>query len=131
MRGATECMPLEPWLVWLYGMCGEYTARDHYLCCGHQRHRNVAKRLHGLAGPLLAWRPVDARGFGRGHAGQQGRGIRATLAPMYDDHDFVLDAADALGHDLRGSVYGLAHGGYRADRDDFRRGVLKDNLAIV
>ncbi|MCS7062338.1 MAG: amidohydrolase, partial [Anaerolineae bacterium] len=22
MRGATERMPLEPWLVWLYGTCG-------------------------------------------------------------------------------------------------------------
>jgi 5-methylthioadenosine/S-adenosylhomocysteine deaminase len=57
-------------------------------------------------------------------------GIRATVAPMYDDHDYVLDAGDALGHDLRGSVYGLAHGGYRPDRDDYRRGVLKDNLAL-
>jgi cytosine/adenosine deaminase-related metal-dependent hydrolase len=57
-------------------------------------------------------------------------GIRATVAPMYDDHDTVLDAGDALGHDLRSSVYGMAHGGYRADRDDFRRGVLKDNLAL-
>ena len=32
LRGATECMPLEPWLVWLYGTCGDFTPRDHYLC---------------------------------------------------------------------------------------------------
>jgi len=43
----------------------------------------------------------------------------------------VLDAGDALGHDLRGSGYGMAHGGYRADRVEFRRGVLNDNLALL
>jgi cytosine/adenosine deaminase-related metal-dependent hydrolase len=130
MRGATQCMPLEPWLVWLYGMCGEYTPRDHYLCSAISA---IEMLLSGCTASLdHYWHggPWTRAILDAGMQANKDAGIRATLAPMYDDHDFVLDAADALGHDLRGSVYGLAHGGYRAGRDDYRRGVLHDHLAM-
>ncbi len=130
MRGATERMPLEPWLVWLYGTCGEYTPRDHYLCAAMSA---IEMLLGGVTGTLDhlwhggPWRRELLDATMQAYADS---GIRAAVAPMYDDHDYVLDVADALGYDLRGSVYGLSHGGYRADREDYRRGVLRDNLAL-
>ncbi|MCS7324906.1 MAG: amidohydrolase family protein [Anaerolineae bacterium] len=131
MRGATECMPLEPWLVWLYGTCGEYTARDHYLCAAMSA---VEMLLSGVTASLDhvwhggAWQReyLDAA-----MQAYRDAGIRAAVAPMFDDHDYVLDVADALGHDLRGSVYGQSHGGYRPDRDAYRRAVLHDTLAML
>jgi cytosine/adenosine deaminase-related metal-dependent hydrolase len=130
MRGATQLMPLEPWLVWLYGMCGEYTPRDHYLCAAMSA---IEMLLSGVTGTLdHVWHggPWTREILDASMQAYVDSGIRATVAPMYDDRDSVLDAADALGHDLRSSVYGLAHGGYRTNRDDFRRGVLKDNLRL-
>ncbi|MCL5275569.1 MAG: amidohydrolase family protein [Chloroflexi bacterium] len=111
MRGATERMPLEPWLVWLYSTCGLYTPRDHYLAAAMSA---IEMLLSGCTASFdHVW-----------HAGQwsnevldsvmqayRDSGIRATVAPMYDDHDVVLDVGDALGFDLRQSAYGMAHGG--------------------
>ena len=31
LRATTDRMGLEPWLVYLFGMCGPYSPRDHYL----------------------------------------------------------------------------------------------------
>lgn len=130
MRGATERMPLEPWLVWLYGACGEYTPRDHYLCAAMSAIEMLLSGCTASLDHLWHGGPWNREYLDATMQAYRDSGIRATVAPMYDDHDTVLDAADALGHDLRGSVYGLAHGGTRPDRDDFRRGVLKDNLAL-
>jgi cytosine/adenosine deaminase-related metal-dependent hydrolase len=130
MRGATQLMPLEPWLVWLYGTCGEYTPRDHYLCAAMSAIEMLLSGVTGSLDHLWHGGPWSREILDATMQAYRDSGIRATVAPMYDDHDTVLDAGDALGHDLRGSAYGLAHGGYRADRDDFRRGVLKDNLAL-
>ncbi len=130
MRGATQCMPLEPWLVWLYGLCGEYTPRDHYLCSAMSA---IEMLLSGCTGTLdHYWHggPWTREVLDAGMQANKDAGIRATLAPMYDDHDYVLDASDALGVDLRSSAYGMAHGGYRLDRDDFRAGILKENLEL-
>lgn len=130
MRGATERMPLEPWLVWLYGTCGEYTARDHYLCAAMSAIEMLLSGVTGSLDHLWHGGPWQREYLDAAMEAYRDSGIRATVAPMYDDHDYVLDVADALGHDLRGSVYGLSHGGYRPDRDDYRRGVLRDNLAL-
>ena len=130
MRGATERMPLEPWLVWLYGTCGEYTARDHYLCAAMSAIEMLLGGVTGTLDHLWHGGPWKRDYLDAAMQAYRDSGIRATVAPMYDDHDYVLDAADALGFDLRGSVYGQSHGGYRRDRDDYRRGVLRDNLAL-
>ena len=130
LRGAAEGMPLEPWLVWLYGMCGEYTSRDHYLCAAMTAIEMLLSGVTGSLDHLWHGGPWTREILDATMQAYADSGMRATVAPMYDDHDYVLDVSDALGHDLRGSAYGLAHGGYRTDRDDFRRGVLKDNLAL-
>lgn len=130
MRGATERMPLEPWLVWLYGTCGEYTPRDHYLCAAMSA---IEMLLGGCTGSLdHLWHggPWQRDHLDAAMQAYRDSGIRATVAPLYDDHDYVLDAGDALGVDLRGSVYGLAHGGYRPDREAYRAGVLRDMLDL-
>jgi len=130
MRGATERMPLEPWLVWLYGACGEYTPRDHYLCAAMSA---IEMLLGGCTGSLdHLWHagPWTREALDATMQAYRDSGIRATVAPMYDDHDYVLDAGDALGIDLRGSAYGLSHGGYRPDREAYRAGVLRDTLDL-
>ncbi|MFN3704519.1 MAG: amidohydrolase family protein [Thermoflexales bacterium] len=130
MRGTTERLPLEPWLVWLYGTCGEFTPRDHYLCAAMSA---IEMLLSGVTSTIDhlwhggAWQRDFLDAAMQAYADS---GIRAAVAPMFDDHDYVLDVADELGYDLRGSVYGLSHGGYRPDREAYRRGVLKDNLAL-
>jgi cytosine/adenosine deaminase-related metal-dependent hydrolase len=130
MRGATERMPLEPWLVWLYGTCGEYSARDHYLCAAMSA---IEMLLGGVTGSLdHLWHggPWQREYLDATMQAYRDSGIRAAVAPMFDDHDYVLDVADQLGFDLRSSVYGQSHGGHRPDRDDYRRGVLRENLAM-
>jgi cytosine/adenosine deaminase-related metal-dependent hydrolase len=123
-------MPLEPWLVWLYGVCGHYTARDHYLCAALSAIEMLLSGCTSTLDHLWHGGPWQREYLDAAMQANRDAGIRATVAPMYDDHDYVLDAGDALGYDMRGSTYGLAHGGYRPDRDDFRRGVLHDNLAL-
>jgi cytosine/adenosine deaminase-related metal-dependent hydrolase len=130
MRGETQGLPLEPWLVWLYGTCGEYAARDHYLCAAMSAIEMLLSGVTGSLDHLWHGGPWSRDILDAAMQAYRDSGIRAAVAPMYDDHDYVLDAGDALGHDLRGSAYGQAHGGYRPDRDDYRRGALTDNLAL-
>jgi 5-methylthioadenosine/S-adenosylhomocysteine deaminase len=130
MRGATERMPLEPWLVWLYGTCGEYSARDHYLCAAMSATEMLLGGVTGTLDHLWHGGPWRREYLDAAMQAYSDIGIRAAVAPMFDDHDYVLDVADQLGFDLRGSVYGQSHGGYRPDRDDYRRGVLRENLAM-
>jgi len=130
MRGATERMPLEPWLVWLYGTCGEYSARDHYLCAAMSAIEMLIGGVTGTLDHLWHGGPWRREYLDAAMQAYSDSGIRAAVAPMFDDHDYVLDVADQLGFDLRGSVYGQSHGGYRPDRDDYRRGVLRENLAM-
>jgi len=130
MRGATERMPLEPWLVWLYGTCGEYSAHDHYLCAAMSAIEMLLGGVTGTLDHLWHGGPWQREYLDAAMQAYSDSGIRAAVAPMFDDHDYVLDVADQLGFDLRGSVYGQSHGGYRVDRDDYRRGVLRENLAM-
>jgi 5-methylthioadenosine/S-adenosylhomocysteine deaminase len=131
MRGATERMPLEPWLVWLYGTCGEYSARDHYLCAAMSAIEMLLSGVTGTLDHLWHGGPWQREYLDAAMQAYSDSGIRAAVAPMYDDHDYVLDVADQLGFDLRGSVYGQSHGGYRPDREDYRRGLLRDTLAML
>jgi cytosine/adenosine deaminase-related metal-dependent hydrolase len=131
MRGATEKMPLEPWLVWLYGACGEYTPRDHYLCAAMSAMEMLLSGCTGTLDHLWHGGPWTREVLDASMEAYRDSGIRATVAPLYDDHDTVLDAGDALGYDMRGSTYGTAHGGYRPDRDAFRRGVLENTLDLM
>jgi len=130
MRGATQGMPLEPWLVWLYGLSGEHTSRDHYLCAAMSGIEMLSSGCTASLDHLWHAGPWNRDALDASMQANKDVGIRAAIAPMYDDHDYVLDTADALGYDLRNSVYGMAHGGYRLDRDDFRKGVLRDNLEL-
>ena len=130
MRGAAERMPLEPWLVWLYGTCGEFTPRDHYLCAAMSAIEMLLGGCTGSIDHLWHAGPWTREVLDAAMDAYRDSGIRATVAPMYDDHDYVLDAGDELGIDLRGSVYGQAHGGYRPDREAYRAGVLRDNLDL-
>jgi 5-methylthioadenosine/S-adenosylhomocysteine deaminase len=126
MRGATEKMPLEPWLVWLYGVCGRYTPRDHYLCAALSAAEMLLSGVTGTLDHLWHGGPWSREVLDAACQAYSDSGIRATIAPMYDDHDTVLDAGDALGIDLRKSVYGIAHGA----PDDVRHGILLDNLRL-
>ena len=126
LRGAVERDPLEPWLVWLYGTCGQHTARDHYLAAAMSAIEMLLSGCTGSLDHLWHGGPWSYDILDSTMQAYRDSGIRATVAPMFDDHDYVLDAGDALGHDLRASVYGIAHG---AD-DAARRAVLLDNLDI-
>jgi cytosine/adenosine deaminase-related metal-dependent hydrolase len=126
LRGATERMPLEPWLVWLYGSCGQQTARDHYLCAAMSAIEMLLSGCTGTLDHLWHGGPWKVEYLEGAMQAYRDSGMRATVAPLYDDHDYVLDAADALGHNLRTSVYGVAHGGSDAQR----AALLRDNLDL-
>jgi cytosine/adenosine deaminase-related metal-dependent hydrolase len=126
LRGATECMPLEPWLVWLYGSCGQYAPRDHYLCAAMSA---IEMLLSGCTASLdHLWHagPWNRDVLDAAMQAYRDSGLRATVAPMFDDHDYVLDAGDALGFNLRTSAYGVAHSG----GDAKRAAILRDNLDL-
>ena len=126
LRGATERMPLEPWLVWLYGMCGQYSAEDHYLCAAMSAIEMLQSGCTGSIDHLWHAGPWTRDALDAAMQAYQDSGLRATVAPLYDDHDAVLDAGDALGYHLRSSVYGVAH----SDPDAIRTAVLRDNLDL-
>ena len=126
MRGAAERMPLEPWLVWLYSVCGLHTPRDHYLAAAMSA---IEMLLSGCTASFdHVWHagPWSNEVLDGAMQAYRDSGIRATVAPLYDDHDVVLDVADSLGFDLRKSAYGVAHGGDEA----VRMSKLRNNLDI-
>ncbi|MCL5995626.1 MAG: amidohydrolase family protein, partial [Chloroflexi bacterium] len=88
MRGATERMPLEPWLVWLYSTCGQYTPRDHYLCAAMSAIEMLLSSCTASLDHLWHSGPWQRAYLDATMQAYRDSGMRATVAPMYDDHDY-------------------------------------------
>jgi len=126
LRGYAERMPLEPWLVWMIGQCGEYTARDHYLAAMMSSIEMLLSGCTGLIDHYWHSGPWNREVLDAGMLAYRDIGIRATVAPLYDDSDFVVATAAKLGFDISQSRYSLR----QSPDPAIRHGVLLNNLAI-
>lgn len=105
-KGTTDCLPLEMWLMNLFGLCGEYSDRDVYL----SSIVGAIEMLKTGTTSLLDhfWSNPDAGEVQLGAAMQaySDIGIRAAIAPMLNNMDQVLDIAAQRGFSIDESFFG-------------------------
>lgn len=105
-KGTTDCLPLEMWLMHLFGHCGELSNREIYL----SSIVGAIEMLKTGTTSLLDhfWSNPDA-GEEQLSAAMQAYadvGIRAALAPMLNNMDQVLDIAARRGFSIDESFFG-------------------------
>lgn len=104
-RATSERLPLEPWLVHLFGMSGTFSPRDHYLtamvgiiemlktgCTAVLDHLSMPPKpsLEAMDGAMEAYRDS---------------GIRAGVAPLIRDAFFDIELGERRGHNTLSTFY--------------------------
>ncbi len=107
IRGSTEQLTLEPWLVYLQATCGLYSARDHYLSTMigaiEMIKTGTTAVLDHFWSPKLS--PDILAGVMQAY---QDSGLRAAVAPLYGDARIDLDFGINQGYDtLADTAYAL------------------------
>lgn len=99
LRGTGEGLPLEPWLLRMFGTSGPYTPEDHYDCALAGAVEMLELGITAVVDHLWMTPPsveaVDAT-----MRAYRDAGIRAAVAPLMNDHDFTEDFAASIGIDL-------------------------------
>lgn len=106
LKATTEQLPLEPWLVHLFGSCGELSAREMHLAallgCGEMLASGTTGVMdHLWFSPNLASDKLDAV-----MEAYERSGIRAAVAPLVEDEDHVVEEARRRGYSLHETPYG-------------------------
>lgn len=109
LKGTTDRVPLEVWLVQLDGTCGIYEPRDVYLSCilgaMEMLKTGVTSVLdHIWISPGLSSESLDAA-----MQAYADIGIRAAVAPMADDDDLVVQYAKKRGYSLEDTFFAKRH----------------------
>lgn len=105
LRGTTERMPLETWLVHLVCMPGDYSPRDHYLSIMlgviEMLHSGVTAVVDNFwMSPMLSPEALDAAMMAYDESG-----MRAAVAPLLGDALFDADYGIEHGHQLEETRY--------------------------
>jgi cytosine/adenosine deaminase-related metal-dependent hydrolase len=109
LKGTTDRVPLEVWLVQLDGTCGVYEPRDVYLSCilgAMEMLKTGATSVldHLWVSPGLSTESLDAA-----MQAYTDIGIRAAVAPMADDDDLVVQYAKKRGYSLDDTFFAQRH----------------------
>lgn len=99
LRGIGEGLPLEPWLILMFGTSGPYTAEDHYDCALACAVEMLQAGVTTVVDHLWMTPPSDEAIDGAMNA-YRDVGIRASVAPLMGDCDFTEALARSVGIDL-------------------------------
>jgi len=100
LRASTECLPLEPWLIFLFGMSGEYSPRDYYLSAMLGIIEMFRTGVTSVVDHLWMNPPFQREAMDAVMEACRDSGIRAAVAPLYRDVAYDLEYGRSLGHTL-------------------------------
>ncbi|GIK77285.1 MAG: N-ethylammeline chlorohydrolase [Actinomycetes bacterium] len=106
LRGIGEGLALEPWLLRMFGSSGPYTPQDHYDCALAGAVEMLELGVTGVVDHLWMT-PPSVEAVDAAMRAYRDIGIRATVAPLMDDHDYTEDFGAAIGADL--GIGGMSH----------------------
>jgi 5-methylthioadenosine/S-adenosylhomocysteine deaminase len=105
MRGLTDRLPLEPWLVYMFGMCGEYSPRDHYVNAMLGAIEMIHTGVTGVVDHLWMSPGPNVGAMDAAMQAYRDSGMRAVVAPLYRDAQFDVEFAIERGHPLVDTFY--------------------------
>lgn len=109
LKGRNWGLPLETWLVEMFGTCPEYTPRLVYLSAmigaiEMLKTGSTAVLDHLWISPGLTGERLDAAMRAYADAG-----IRAVVAPLIDDTDITVEYGESMGFPLKSTFFGMRH----------------------
>ncbi len=109
LRATTDRLPLEPWLIDLFGICGDYDPRDIYLCVLLGAKEMLLTGTTAVVDHLWFSPAITTEGLDAAMQAYRDSGMRAAVAPLYDDEDWVVRAAARAGFPLDATWFGRRH----------------------
>lgn len=100
LKGTSDRLPLEVWLVYLDGTCGVYEPRDVYLTCMLGAIEMIKTGVTSVLDHLWISPGLSIEGLDAAMQAYSDAGIRAAAAPMFDDDDLVVKYAVKRGYPL-------------------------------
>jgi len=100
LRATTDKMALEPWLVYLFGMSGEYSPRDHYLSTMLGAIEMLRTGVTSVVDHLWMSPAPNPGAMDAAMEAYRDSGMRAAVAPLYRDAQFDIDYGIKQGYPL-------------------------------
>jgi len=100
LRATTDRMGLEPWLVYLFGMCGPYSPRDHYLSIMLGNIEMIRSGVTGVVDHFWMSPAPNALAMNAAMEAYRDSGMRAVVAPLYRDAQYDIDYGIEDGYPL-------------------------------
>lgn len=100
LRATTDCIPLEPWLVHLFGTSGIYSPRDYYLSIMLGAIEMIRSGVTGVVDHLWTIPPLDPVALESAMEAYRDSGMRAAVAPLYKNAQREVEAGIAHGYPL-------------------------------
>ncbi|HMQ52116.1 MAG TPA: amidohydrolase [Anaerolineae bacterium] len=105
LRATTDRLALEPWLVHLFGMCGEFSARDYYLSIMLGVIEMVRSGVTGVVDHFWMNPPLNAPALEAAMSAYRDSGLRAAVAPLYRDAQYDVDYGIVEGYPLADTFF--------------------------
>lgn len=110
LRATSDCLTLEPWLVYLFGMGGEFSPRDYYLSAMLGVIEMVRSGVTGVVDHLWMNPPLNTAAMDAAMTAYRDSGLRAVVAPLYRDAQYEVDYGIAAGYPLADTFFAqLSH----------------------
>jgi 5-methylthioadenosine/S-adenosylhomocysteine deaminase len=105
LRATTDRLTLEPWLVYLFGMSGEYTPRDHYLSVMLGAVEMIRSGVTSVVDHFWMSPAPNLEAMEAGMRAYLDSGMRAALAPLVRDAQLDVDYGIELGYALSDTFF--------------------------
>lgn len=105
LRATTDRMALEPWLVYLFGMCGPYSPRDHYLSIMLGNIEMIRSGVTGVVDHFWMSPVPNTAAMDAAMEAYRASGMRAAVAPLYRDGQYDIDYGIEDGYPLADTFF--------------------------
>jgi cytosine/adenosine deaminase-related metal-dependent hydrolase len=105
LRATTDRMGLEPWLVYLFGMCGPYSPRDHYLSIMLGNIEMIRSGVTGVVDHFWMSPAPNGPAMDAAMEAYRDSGMRAAVAPLYRDGQYDIDYGIEDGYPLADTFF--------------------------
>ncbi len=100
LRATTDRMPLEPWLVHMFGASGPYSPRDYYLSIMLGAVEMIHTGVTGVVDHFWMNPPLEPAALQAAMQAYRDSGLRAAVAPIYKNAQLEVEAGVAHGYPL-------------------------------